>query len=141
MMQHKRSMNNVNLWPQSLVIGRFHCTRTHQQQLPHHSHQTQIASLDRTIVSLQQELQNLHGRAGKEKTACETSTKQAIMYGKWPVEAMAVTAASTARFFSAQVEEKKDPDTQTRVRARSTVGLRGSCRACPAPIFGRSWTM
>jgi hypothetical protein len=24
MMQHKRSMNNVHLWPQSLVIGSFH---------------------------------------------------------------------------------------------------------------------
>jgi predicted RNA binding protein YcfA (HicA-like mRNA interferase family) len=92
MMQHKRSMNNVQSMAPKALLSAVSTAQGAQQQQPPQPPliKTQIASLDRTIVSLQQELQNLHGRAGKEKTACETSTKQAIMYGKWPVEAMAV---------------------------------------------------
>jgi hypothetical protein len=119
MMQHKRSMNNVQSMAPKALLSAVSTAQgaQQQQQVQPPLIKTQIASLDRTIVSLQQELQNLHGRAGKEKTACETSTKQAIMYGKWPVEAMAVRRGVRLHGQQHQGgEEKKDPDTQTRVR-------------------------
>lgn len=129
MMQHKRSMNNVqSMAPKALlsasVAGNLDAQQGVQQQQPAQPPliKTQIAILDRTIVSLQQELQSLYGRANKEKTACETSTKQAIMYGKWPTEAVAVrrgvrlSDSSQHQQHSQGGEEKKDPDTQTRVR-------------------------
>jgi hypothetical protein len=144
MMQHKRSMNNVqSMAPQALLsangsVGNRHQggpnTQNQSQQntppkpqpkppspSPPSIIQTQIASLDRGVVSLQQDLQNLHGRATTEKTACESQTQQAYLYGKWPVEAVAVRRG--VRLESHQGgggggggEEKKDPDTQTRVR-------------------------
>jgi hypothetical protein len=120
MMQHKRSMNNVQSMAPKALLSAVSTAQGAQQQQPPQPPliKTQIASLDRTIVSLQQELQSLYGRAGKEKTACETSTKQAIMYGKWPVEAIAVRRGVRLHGSSQQQggEEKKDPDTQTRVR-------------------------
>jgi hypothetical protein len=107
MMQHKRSMNNVNLYLKP-------CYRP----VPLHKNTSTTASPPLTSDPDREsgphhcqspaKLQNLHGRARQEKTACETSTKQAIMYGKWPVEAMAFTAASTARWLLNAGGRKKD---------------------------------
>jgi hypothetical protein len=121
-MQHKRTMHNVQSMAPKALLSADGSIAGQAGQPP--LIKAQITSLDRTIVNLQQELVNLQGRAGKEKSACETSTQQAYMYGKWPVEAVAVRRG--VRLVHRhhhhqsgqqhQEEEKKDPDTQTRVR-------------------------
>jgi hypothetical protein len=85
----------------------------HQQQLPQPPLIKLNRGLDRTIVSLNKNCRICTVEPARERAACETSTKQAIMYGKWLWKQWRSTAASDCTvLLSTGGEKKVYPDTQ-----------------------------
>lgn len=125
MMRHKRSMNHVqSMAPKALLVDSSFTTHggsgnnssgTSAGATATAPLQTQMASLGRTILSLQQDLRHWQARADANKVACETSTQQAYLYGRWPVEAVAVRRGVRLQPPPHQ-DECKDADTVHRVR-------------------------